>query len=119
MLPYPWAELWKYLVAGIGASKIAGYADNMQVTGSPHGREQPLATFSPGKEPNGRDVWDVPRPRYSGSCSCSPPYGSRLSPAHCCIVQGTAVWGGEGGRGGYTLLYCGGQDTRVPEYLST
>lgn len=80
--------------------------DNMQITGSPHGRKQPLATFSSGKEPNGRDVWEVPRPRYSGSCSCSPPYGSRLSPVQCCIVQGTAVWGGEGGGWG---VCCGGQ----------
>lgn len=89
----------------------------MQVAGSPHGKEQPLATFSSGKEPNGRDVWDVPRPRYSGSCSCSPPYGSRLSPAHCCIVQGTAVWGGRGGEGdgdgGATVA------ARIPGYLST
>lgn len=89
---------------------LGSQAEGMQVTGSPHGRKQPLATFSSGKEPNGRDVWDVPRPRYSGSCSCSPPYGSRLSPAHCCIVQGTAVWGGEGGEGGgRTGGKCGGQ----------
>lgn len=84
----------------------------MQITGYPHVRKQPLATFSSGKKPNGRDVWEVPRPRYTGSCSCNPPYGSRLSPAQCCIVQGTAVWGGEGG----TVV---ARVFRVPEYLGT